>query len=193
MTSIPCPVIVAHADDAVRDDLVRALNHATEIAAVCTTCAELTQAHASIEACMLVTGVAFPDGNGIDLLLRINRAGPIPAVIATDQESLSLVELASHDTVMAYLVLPVTRASLYASMTLAYERHQQILTLQEEVRDLKKALEDRKVIERAKGVLMARERIDEREAFIRIRTRAQDARCRMVDVARELLETEPFA
>ena len=139
---------------------------------------------------MIVSGIEFPDGNALELLVRLSVAQPLPAVIVTDHASLKLVERAAEDTVMAYIVTPIQPETLRAALVLARERHRQIVELEREVSGLRQALQDRKVIERAKGILMAREGATEAEAFQRLRDEAQRTRKRIVQVAECLLASE---
>jgi response regulator NasT len=69
-------------------------------------------------------------------------------------------------------------------------RFEQFETLRQEAADLRKALEDRKVIERAKGVLMKSTGLDEPEAFHRLQKLAGEKSCKLIDVARMILVAE---
>jgi response regulator NasT len=190
VTALPSPVVLAHTDEDTLGTLQDALSGHTDIAAVCRTRADLEAEYQSRDTGMIVTGLDFPDGNGLEVLIRLSVVQPLPAVIITDRASLGLVERAAEDTLMAYIVTPVERAALLAALVLAEERHNQIVELQREVSDLRQALQDRKVIERAKGILMARDGLTERDAFQRLRTQAQSERRRIVKVAEKLLESE---
>ncbi len=190
MTTVPSPLVLAHSNDEALESLRSALDDATQVVAVCRTCADLEAEYHTRDEAMIVTGIDFPDGNALELLVRLSVAQPLPAVIVTDHASLKLVERAAEDTVMAYIVTPVQPETLRAALVLARERHRQIVELEREVSGLRQALQDRKVIERAKGILMAREGATEAEAFQRLRDEAQRTRKRIVQVAECLLATE---
>jgi response regulator NasT len=100
-----------------------------------------------------------------------------------------MVERAMRDHVMAYLLEPVRGGELQAAILLAVARHEQLAQLSEQVDDLKQALADRKVIEKAKGALMAAEGLGEPEAFALLRRRAQNKRRRIVDEAQDVLRS----
>ena len=93
-----------------------------------------------------------------------------------------------RDHVMAYLIEPILSEDLQAAIIVAWARYIELTHLEAQVDDMKIALEDRKIIERAKGILMASENIGEGEAFGLLRSRSQDNREKMVDVARRILE-----
>ena len=82
----------------------------------------------------------------------------------------ALIERAEADHILGYLVKPIKQADLEPAIALAMRRFEQFEALRREAADLRQALEDRKVIERAKGILMKRGDLDEPEAFRRCKT-----------------------
>jgi response regulator NasT len=101
-----------------------------------------------------------------------------------------LTQRASNDHVMAYLVKPVKQADIEVAITMALARFEQFQAVRREARTLAKALEDRKVIERAKGVIMKRLRVDEQEGFRRLKKYASDHNLKLVEFAHTLLSAE---
>ena len=91
---------------------------------------------------------------------------------------------------MAYLVKPVKEADVAAAVTVAMMRFRQYQAVRKEAPDLRQALEDRKAIERAKGALMKRLRVDEDEAFRRLRRKASADNLKLVEAARRVLAAE---
>jgi len=104
-------------------------------------------------------------------------------VLFTSHTDPTLVERARRAGVMGYLLKPLRAAELAPALDLAIARFR-------ETRELKQALEARKVIERAKGTLMARLGLTEDEAFRRLRRSAMDSRRPMIDIAKALLVSE---
>jgi response regulator NasT len=88
---------------------------------------------------------------------------------------------------MAYLVKPVKEAELLATIEIAATRFAERLKMAEQTADLRETLEDRKVIERAKGLLMARDGISEDDAHRQIQAQARQDRRSMRAVAEEIL------
>jgi len=180
-------IVLAHGSEGTRQEVERAIEGSHTVAASCRTAAELAASASRLAPDLIVTGVSFPDGDGIQTVIRLGERRPIPAVIVTARRSMDLVVKAMRDHVMAYLIEPVTREDLLAAIIVAWSRFEQLRELEEQIGDLQCALEQRKVIERAKGILMASGGLTEQEAFARLRRTAQDRRKRMTDVAEEIL------
>jgi two-component system, response regulator PdtaR len=132
-----------------------------------------------------VFAVGLPDGDGVDAARTVIDAG-FPVVIFTSHTREDLVDRARAAGVMSYLLKPLRSAELAPVLDLAVARFR-------ETRDLRRSLEDRKVIERAKGRLMARYQLSEDQAFQRLRRAAMDSRRPMVEIARALLVSESVA
>jgi response regulator NasT len=101
-----------------------------------------------------------------------------------------VVERARTAGVMAYLVKPLRPQELGPAIDLAVARFREFEAVRRENEDLKKALDSRKIVERAKGLLMERQGLTEAEAFRRIQKTAMDSRRPMIEVARALLLVE---
>ena len=132
-----------------------------------------------------VFAVGLPDGDGVEAARQVIEAG-CPVVLFTSHTRQELVDRARSAGVMSYLLKPLRSAELAPVLDLAVARFRETLALRQ-------SLEDRKVIERAKGRLMARYQLSEDEAFHRLRRAAMDSRRPMVDIARALLVSESVA
>lgn len=139
---------------------------------------------------LIVAGVELPDGNALDGLVAISAERSIPAIIVTPQRSLEIVEQALQDHVMAYMMEPINLAEVEPTVYLVLKRFEQFQELRQEVENLQQALSDRKEIERAKGVLMAKYQETEDAAHKRLRRQATDSRMKMVDAARQILSEQ---
>jgi two-component system, response regulator PdtaR len=129
-----------------------------------------------------ICAVGLPDGDGAHAAAQLT-ANDCPVVLFTSHTDEALVERARAAGIMAYLLKPLRPAELAPALDLAIARFA-------ETRQLRQTLEDRKVIERAKGTLMARLGLNEDDAFKRLRRAAMDSRKPMVEVARALLVSE---
>jgi response regulator NasT len=129
-----------------------------------------------------VVAVGLPDGNGVDVAPALTAAG-CPVVLFTGRRDDALVARAAEAGVMGWLGKPLRAEDVPPTLDLAVARFA-------EVRTLRSRLEERKVIERAKGLLMRRYNLDEIEAFRRLRRAAMDSRRPMVEVARAVLRSE---
>ena len=125
----------------------------------------------------------LPDGDGVAAAAEVTRATGCPVVLFTSHSRDELVARAQTAGVMAYLLKPLRPAELAPALDLAVARFS-------ETRQLRQTLEERKVIERAKGRLMDRLNLSEEEAFRRLRRAAMNSRRPMIEIARALLVSE---
>ncbi|MEL6797085.1 MAG: ANTAR domain-containing protein [Planctomycetota bacterium] len=182
-------LVLAHGSDQLLSTLSESLDKRHSVIATCGTVGGLRSTIMRERPDLVVTGIEFADGDGLEVMIELGKTDPVPSVIVTAKRSIGLVEKAMQDHVMAYLLEPVRPDELEAAIIVAEARFEQLEALNKEVDDLRQALQDRKVIERAKGVVMASEGLSELDAFIKIRSDAQSRRVRMIDVAQELLDT----
>jgi len=113
-----------------------------------------------------------------------------PVVVVTGVEDAELVERSIQTGVSAYLTKPIDERELDAAIRLAAARHDEFERLEEEVTRAHQALDDRKRVERAKGILMSQLSLGETEAFQRIQKLARNTNRRLVDVADFVIENE---
>lgn len=142
---------------------------------------------------LIISAVQLEGMDGVDALIEASRHEPRPAVIVTTQDDLDKVEEAMQDHVMAYLIQPVTEVDLRPTIYLVHRRFEQFQELRREVKELKAALEARKTIERAKGILMRKRNLSEEDAYQLLRKTANDGRTTIVQVAEALLLAEKMA
>jgi response regulator NasT len=131
----------------------------------------------------------MPHLDGLAAAAELARGGlRRPVVIVTGVEDPDLVERSIAAGVCAYLMKPIDERQLGAAIRLADARHRELRALEAEVDRAQQALEDRKLLERAKGLLMSEIGLTEPEAFARIQRSARDRNLRLVDVARQIIE-----
>jgi AmiR/NasT family two-component response regulator len=136
---------------------------------------------------LAILDIKMPGYDGLEAAQRIVSEHPIPVILLTAYGQRDLVEQATRSPVMAYLVKPVKEAELLATIEIAAMRFSELLKMAEATADLRETLEDRKLIERAKGLLMARESLSEDEAHRHIQAQARRERRTMRDIADEIL------
>lgn len=139
---------------------------------------------------LVITDIKMPEMDGIEAASLLYQETPIPVILVSAYHDPELINRASVDHVLAYLVKPIKPADLEPAIALATKRFSQFLELRQEADDLRQALEDRKVIERAKGVLMKKANLDEAAAFRRLQKLASDKNLKMVEIARVILTAE---
>ncbi|HUW87930.1 MAG TPA: response regulator [Candidatus Paceibacterota bacterium] len=130
---------------------------------------------------LAILDVKMPVLDGISAAEEIIAIAPVLMLTAFSQKE--LVERARDAGVMAYVVKPFSVTDLIPAMEIAMSRHKQMTSLASEVADLQERLETRKLIDRAKGILMAALNLSEPEAFSWIQRAAMDRRMSMKEVA----------
>ncbi|GAA2011310.1 response regulator [Nakamurella flavida] len=137
---------------------------------------------------LVILDVKMPKKDGIDAAAEIVTAQIAPVVILTAFSQRDLIERARDAGAMAYLVKPFSKSDLLPAIELAVARYAETAALREEVADITQRLEARKIIDRAKGLLMTHQKMTEPEAFRWIQRTAMDRRTSMQAVATAVLE-----
>ena len=122
---------------------------------------------------LAVLDVKMPKLDGIEAAKLILDERPIPIVIVTAYGERELVARAVEAGVFGYLVKPFRETDLLPAIETARARHDELTALREEAESLADALAARKTIERAKGLLMAKDGLSEQDAFVRMRKASQ--------------------
>jgi len=122
---------------------------------------------------LAILDVKMPRLDGIDAARRILDERPIPIVMLTAYGQEELVNRAVEAGVFGYLVKPFREQDLIPAIAAARARHEELQAVRDEVESLADALAARKAIERAKGLLMAKEGLSEGDAFDRLRRASQ--------------------
>ncbi len=136
---------------------------------------------------LVITDIKMPEMDGIDAAVQIYKEMAVPVILVSAYHDPDLVRRAEVDHIMGYLVKPIKQADLPPAIALAMRRFEQFQALEKEATGLRQALEDRKVIERAKGVLMKGAGLDETEAFRRLQKLASAQNRKLVEVAQAVL------
>jgi len=132
---------------------------------------------------LIITDIKMPDLDGIEASKEIAQRKPTPVILVSAYHDPELIERAGQEHVQAYLVKPIKQADLEATISLAMLRYEQFRTLLKEAADLRQALEDRKVIERAKGILMEKAGLTEHAAFQRLQKLASIKNLKLAQLA----------
>lgn len=139
---------------------------------------------------LIFMDIKMPGLDGIAAASTIMARTPKPIILLTAWSERDLVQRAQESGVLAYLVKPVREAELIPVIEVAMARFQELRALQHEVGTLKETLETRKLVERAKGILMKREGVDEPEAFLRIQRQSRNTRTPMREIAKAILVSD---
>jgi AmiR/NasT family two-component response regulator len=139
---------------------------------------------------LVITDIRMPDMDGIEAAAAVNRERQVPVILVTAHHDTASLSRSGGGYVMAYLSKPIKPVDLQAAITLAVLRFEQFRQLSQEAASLRQALEDRKLIERAKGIVMKRLRVDEEDAFRRLRKLASDQNAKLVEVAQQTVSAD---
>ena len=138
---------------------------------------------------LAVMDVKMPELDGIEAAREMLEQRPIPIVMLTAFSEAALVGRAVDAGVFGYLVKPFRESDLLPAIEAARARHAELQALRDEAGSLRDALEARKLIERAKGLLMEKDGLSEGEAFARLRGASQQTGRPLRDVAEAILAT----
>jgi len=172
------------------EEQLRALGH--EIVGEAATGEEAVSLAAQTEPDVVVMDIVMPDGDGIEAARRIAEQSPTPVVFLSGHFDEELLEGVVASGGLAYLLKPATSGQLQAALTLARERFREMKDLRDQARRLEQALDARKLVTRAKGLLMRRHGLTEEEAHRRMQKEASRSNMKLVELARAILAAEPF-
>ena len=139
---------------------------------------------------LAILDIRMPEVDGIEAAAQIMRERPIPIILLTAFSEKDLAERAASAHVAAYLMKPVSESDLLPAIALAMSRFSEFQQLHKEVDDLREALETRKVVERAKGILMRRLDLSEEEAFRRLQRRSQNENKKLSEIAQAIITAD---
>ena len=180
-------ILVAEDEAIIRMDLIEMLQGAGyEVVAAATNGQEAIDLAVEHKPDLAILDVKMPVLDGISAAARIIEIAPVLMLTAFSQKE--LVERARDAGVMAYVVKPFTIGDLIPAIEIAISRHKQMKTLATEVADLHDRLETRKIIDKAKGILMSALSLSEPQAFSWIQKAAMDRRLTMKEVAMAVID-----
>jgi len=186
-------VRIAVADDEPRmrqfyEEVLPVLGH--EVVYSAATGKELLAGCQQVHPDLVITDIKMPDMDGIEAAHHLCRAEPVPVILVSAYDDLKLVSRAGENHIQAYLVKPIKQQDLQPAIIIALRRFEEVRSLHKEATDLRQALHERKVNERAKGMIMKRSGLDEPGAFQTLQKLARDSNRRLIDVAEMFLTVE---
>ncbi|SDM33973.1 ANTAR domain-containing response regulator [Lentzea albidocapillata] len=182
-------VLVAEDEALIRLDLVEMLREeGYDVAGEAADGEEAIKLATELDPDLVILDVKMPKVDGIEAAQHIAGNRIAPVVILTAFSQRDLVERARDAGAMAYLVKPFAKRDLVPAIELAMSRFSELAALEQEVAGLTERLETRKVVERAKGILMTKQGLSEPEAFRWVQRTAMDRRTTMKAVAEAVIE-----
>jgi len=184
----PLRVLIAE-DEALTRTILRArlekLGH--QVVAEAENGAQAVEAALSAKPDVIIMDIRMPEMDGIEAARRIVEENPCAILFLTAFSEDTLVEKAGETGALAYLMKPFRKEDLAPALEIAVKRFRQIQTQRNEIDVLKDQLETRKLIDRAKGILMDRQGLTEDQAFKKIHFQARNENKKMREIAESII------
>lgn len=184
----PLRIIIADNESIIRMDLKEMLEEAGH-----TVVAEAADGEKAVEATrkyhpdLVIMDIKMPEMDGITASKIIANEKLAPVLLLTAYSQREIVEKAKDSGVLAYLVKPIKESNLFPAMEIALSRFHEFAALERELEDVKQSLESRKILDRAKGILMDAYNLTESEAFRRIQQYSMNKRKSIREVAEAVI------
>lgn len=136
---------------------------------------------------LVIMDIQMPEMDGITAAKIISNEKIAPVLLLTAFSQKDIVEKAKDSGVLAYLVKPVKEANLFPAIEIAVSRFQEFAELEHELENVKNSLENRKILDRAKGILMDAYKLSETEAYRRIQQYSMSKRISIKEVAEAII------
>ena len=146
---------------------------------------ELTRMHRPD---LVIMDIKMPEMDGITAARKIADEKLAPVLLLTAFSQADIVEKAKDSGVLGYLVKPVQESNLFPAIEIALSRWEEMQGMEQELGKLKESLETRKLVDRAKGILMAAHKLSEQEAYRRIQRYAMMKRLSIKEVAEAIVK-----
>jgi len=183
-------IIIADNESIIRMDLKELLQEAGhEVIAEASDGVKAVELTRKFHPDLVIMDIKMPEMDGIAAAKIISNEKIAPVLLLTAYSQKEIVEKAKDSGVLAYLVKPVKEANLFPAMEIALSRFREFADLEKELEDIKDSLETRKILDRAKGILMDSLHLSESEAFRRIQQYSMSKRKSIREVAESIVES----
>jgi response regulator NasT len=191
MTVVPTRVLIAEDEAIIRLDLREILEEeGYEVVGETGRGDEAVDLARSLRPDIAILDIKMPGLDGLAAAKAINNSRLCGVLVLTAFSQRDFIEQARDAGALAYLVKPFQKSDLVPAIELAIARFREMTALADEVRGLEEQLEARKVVDRAKGILMDRHDMTEQEAFSFIQKRAMGERTKMKVIAQRVIDGE---
>lgn len=159
-----------------------------DVVAQLTQCDDLRARLAGLDADVIIIDMQSPDRDVLEDMRRIHSDTPRPILMFVDESDSESIRAAVRAGVSAYVVGDLERRRVKPIVEVAIARFEQAQALRQELDATRERLEDRKTLDRAKGVLMSRRGVSEEEAYGMLRKMAMDRKAKIVEIARQVID-----
>lgn len=151
-------------------------------------CRSLARLVAESQPDMVIIDIEAPDRDVLEQMSHVSRDNPRPVVMYADKDDADFVAEAIRSGVSAYVANGMRPERVKSTLAVAVARFREFQALREDLSAARSELADRKLIEKAKGLIMKHRRVSEDDAYTALRKLAMDRSCRLVDVARNVID-----
>lgn len=184
-------IVIADDEPRMREFFSKAIDRlGHQVVGMAATGRELVECCLEMKPDLIITDIKMSGMDGIDAAREIYAQSPVPVILVSAFHDEEFIERARENHIMAYLLKPIKDSDLIPAIGLATARFREFEALRQEAANSKQALEDRKLIERAKGILMKRAGIEEPDAFRRLQKQANSRRVKLVEMAKTIIAAE---
>jgi len=184
------PILIVDDDAELRQALVEQFDLEDAFATVAVgNTADGFSAAAEQKPAIIVLDVSLPDMDGIEAAKVLTEERVAPVILVTAYSEKALIQRAQEAGVVAYITKPFRPNDLAPAIEVGVARFQEFEALREENRGMKETLETRKLVDRAKGILMTSQGLNEADAFRKIQKMSMDTRRPMKDIAQAIIIT----
>ena len=182
-------IVIADNESIIRMDLKELLEEAGhEVIGEAADGAKAVEMTRKLKPDLVIMDIKMPEMDGIAAAKMISNEKLAPVLLLTAYSQKEIVEKAKDSGVLAYLVKPVKESNLFPAMEIALSRFKEYVEIEQELNDLRNSLETRKILDRAKGILMDAYNLSEQEAFRRIQQYSMSKRKSIRDVAESIID-----
>lgn len=139
---------------------------------------------------LILMDINLPERDGLSVLEEVNQNRVIPSIIVSGEFSEALVDRANEAGVFGYLLKPIDEKQLEVTIKVALRRFEEFREMSDKHENLSLALKERKLVERAKGILMDRFGVKESEAMKQLQKKSRDKNKKLAVIAQEIIDAE---
>lgn len=139
---------------------------------------------------LAILDIKMPEMDGLDAAKLITEGKICPVLLLTAYSQQDLIDRAKEAGVFGYLIKPFKEADLLPAIEIAISRYKELEALEKEIGSLQDTLETRKLVDRAKGILMDKRSMKESDAFRWIQTQSMNNRKSMREIAEAIILTQ---
>lgn len=136
---------------------------------------------------LIITDINMPILDGVEAIKKVNEQVSIPSIIVSGYYDMESIERATKQGIFNYLIKPVYVHDLKVAIEVSMSKFEEFKKIRNKLQSTERALEGRKYIEKAKGIIMDRFRLSEAESMKKLQKMSKDNNKKMIDIAKEII------